>query len=109
MVSITTDTDPQYSVEPQREHRMIDDLLWVAEVMKELGFNPAYCSVIRDSQGGVRVGLFDSDFRKLFKGQTLVGERRGSSILFQATKLGLLFEASVYEPLPTDGSVERLF
>lgn len=82
----------------ENKSKLADQLRHLADVI-ELDDLQFYCTSVREDG---TVTIIESDFRKLFKGQKIVGKRENSLVDASADYLGITFRSYLYCPVDRD-------
>jgi hypothetical protein len=85
---------------------IVDRLRQVADVLDRIGIEPAYVSIRCDET----IGVDESTFRKMFRGESFTGQRNGSSAFIEVRccRHGIVWAASLYSPLPEQNTTASI-
>ena len=77
---------------------IVDRLRQVADVLDRIGIEPAFVSIRCDET----IGVDESTFRKMFRGESFTGQRNGNSAFIdvKCCRHGIVWAGNLYSPLP---------
>lgn len=89
--------------EVESQPSTVELLLKLADVIERENLTLDYVNI-----GNGRVYLVESEFRKIFHGLVLTGQRNGMHVKIEAKAFGITWQSDIYAPLVVKPSIENV-